>query len=306
MVLPPYYTILIICALSLFNFKTFAQDVEPRRWTSLPLKSNIIGVGYAYTSGKILFDPVVHIEDAKVNVNTFAIQYVRPFKLGNKLARVDVLLPYSIAQWEGLLGGIPQATSRNGLADPRLRLSVNFIGPSAMEANELQEYMVSHPVHTVVGASLSVTFPLGQYYEDKLLNLGQNRFVFRPQVGFVHTWRKWSYELTGSVFLYTNNNDFFNGKTRKQDPVFALQTHLVRRFKPGIWGSLSFGTGLAGQSIVNNQPNNDNQENILAGLSFAFPIMKQQSLKLVYIRSQTLTKIGGDTNTLNASWSVLF
>ncbi len=301
-----YYFTLFIYVLSLFSSKAYAQDIEPRRWTPLPLKTNIIGVGYGYTNGKIFFDPVIDVEDASVEGSAFVVQYVRPFKLGKKLARVDVQLPYTIARWEGLLGGAPASVKRSGFADPRLRLSVNFIGPSAMEAKELREYIMANPVHTVVGASLAVTFPFGQYYDDKLLNLGQNRFVFRPQVGFVHTWRSWSYELSGSVFLYSNNNNFFNGKTRRQNPVFEAQTHLIKRFKPGIWGSLSLGTGLAGQSIVNNLPNSDEQENIMAGLSFGFAITKSQAVKIFYIRSQTLSDIGGDTNSYGVVWSGIF
>lgn len=303
MVSPLYYIMLFLCSLSLFSSKAFAQDIEPRRWTSLPLKSNFIGVGYGYTNGKIFFDPVLHVEDATIEGNAFVLSYVRPFKLGKKLARFDVLLPYTIARWEGILGGIPESVRRSGFADPRLRLSVNILGPSAMGPKELQEYMVAHPIYTVVGASLSASLPLGQYFDDKLLNLGQNRFVFRPQVGLEHNWRNWSYELSGSVFLYTNNNNFFNGSTRKQDPVFEAQTHLIRRFKHRMWTSLSVGSGLAGQSIVNNQPNRDEQKNVMGALSFAFPIMKKQAVKIVYIRSQTLSDIGGDTNSLAVIWS---
>lgn len=276
------------------------------RWTPLPLKSKVIGVGYGFTYGKIFFDPVLDAEDATIDVSTFAVQYVHPFKLGKKLARLDVLLPYSRASWEGLLGGVPASVTRSGIADPRMRLSVNIIGPSAMESKELREYLIAHPVRTVVGVSLALTLPLGQYYDDKLLNLGQNRFVLRPQVGFVHTWGNWSYELTGSVFLYTNNNDFFNGVTRKQDPVFATQTHLIRRFKHGTWGSLSLGTGLGGQSIVNKLPNDDERGDVMAALSLGFPLMKKQAIKVVYMRSQTQNAIGSDTNSFSIIWSGIF
>lgn len=296
---------LYIWILLLFVTKVYTQDIEPRRWTPLPLKSNIVGFGYGYTEGHIAFDPVVEIENAGIKQNALALQYVRPFKLGKKLARLDVLIPYAIAHWDGLLNGIPASVNRSGFADPRLRLSVNIIGPSAMEPKELHEFLVAHPVFTVIGVSLAVSFPIGEYYNDKLLNLGQNRFIFRPQAGFTHTWGNWSYELTGSVFIYTNNNDFFNASVRKQDPVFAMQTHLIRRFNNNIWGSLSLGTGLAGQSIINNQPK-DEQENIMGALSIGFPILKQQGFKLVYIRSQTLTDVGGDTNTFGAVWSIIF
>jgi hypothetical protein len=204
------------------------------------------------------------------------------------------------------LTGTQASVKRNGFADPRLRLSVNIFGPDAMGPKEMQEYISTHPVYTVVGVSLAVTLPFGQYFEDKLLNLGQNRFVFRPQAGFVHTWRNWSFELTSSLYFFTNNNDFFGNTTRKQDPVFAAQTHLIRQFKNRMWGSISFGSGLAGQSVVNNLPNSDEREDILVALSFGFPVMKNQSFKLVYLRSQTLNNIGGNTNSLGVIWSGVY
>lgn len=243
---------LLLCLIGLLFFTgatACAQDIEPRRWTPLPLKNNFIGAGYVHTSGKIFFDPVLDVEDASIEVNTFIIDYVRPFHIGNKLARFDARLPYTTARWDGLLGGTPTSVTRHGFSDPRLRLSVHLLGPEAMDLAKMQDYMSAHSVYTVVGVSLAVTLPLGQYYNDKLLNLGQNRFVFRPQVGFVHNWRRWSYELTGSLYLFTNNNDFYNGGTRRQDPIFAMQTHLIYRFNHGIWSSVSLGSGLLGESF---------------------------------------------------------
>ena len=76
---------------------------------------------------------------------------------------------------------------RHGFDDPRLRLSVNFIGAPALKGKAYQAYRAAHPVNTVVGAALAVRLPLGEYKKDKLLNLGENRFVFRPQLGFVLT-----------------------------------------------------------------------------------------------------------------------
>ena len=98
------------------------------------------------------------------------------------------------------------------MGDPRLRLSVNFIGAPALRGKEFQAYRASHSINTVVGAALAVTLPLGEYEQEKLLNLGENRFIIRPQLGFVHTRGRWSYELTGSVFLYTDNDEFLGNK----------------------------------------------------------------------------------------------
>lgn len=201
---------------------------------------------------------------------------------------------------------MPTSVNRNGFADPRIRLSINFIGMSAMEPKEMRDYILAKPKRTSFGASIAVTLPLGQYFDEKLLNLGQNRFVFRPQIGMVHHWGNWSYELTASAMLFTNNTNFSNGKTRKQNVVFAAQTHLIRQFKSRTWASLSLGYGLSGQSIVNNQPNNDDRADVLGAFSFGFVLTKKQSLKLSYIRMETLKDIGANLNSYVMGWSLLF
>lgn len=285
---------------------TFSQDIEPRRWTSMPLGTNAIGIGISHVFGDIEFDPLLQTENATVTVNSIAIQYVRPFKIGNKQVRIDVLIPYSLAKWEGLLNGEKTSVERNGFADPRLRLSVNFFGPKAMTLKELQDFLKENSTYTTIGASLAISFPFGQYYDDKLLNLGTNVFVFRPQVGMVHTWGSWSYELSSSVFLYTNNNNFYINKTKKQEPLFAMQTHLNKQFKNRIWTTLSFGYGLGGHSIVNRQAKDDERGNFLGGLTAGMPITKKQSLKIVYGTTLTLKDIGANTNGFIIGWSTLF
>ena len=293
----------------LFLFATnylFSQDIEPKRWTSMPLGTNVIGVGMGHVFGDIEFDPLLQAENTSVTVNSIALQYVRPFKIGNKQARIDVMIPFSFAKWEGLLEGSSETIKRQGFADPRLRLSVNFIGPEAMTLKEFQTYKKENPVYTTVGASIAVSFPFGQYYSDKLLNLGTNTFVIRPQIGMVHTWNSWSYELTTSVFFYTDNTDFYGNQTKSQKPLFAMQTHLTKQFKHAIWTALSFGYGLGGHSIVNQHKKNDERGNFLGGLSLGMPIYKRQSLKFSYGTTITFKDIGANTNGFSLGWSTLF
>jgi len=300
-----FIKIIFFCSMFLFE-QGFAQDIEPRRWASLPLGSNVIGVGYAATIGDIFLDPLLQAEDVTVDINGFGVSYVRPFKFARKLARIDVTLPYAIARWEGLVSGEPASVNRSGFADPKIRLSINLLGAPASGPKELQAYLIEHPVNTTLGFSIAVTLPLGQYFEDKLLNLGQNQFVFVPQLGVVHNWRKWSYEFTGSAVFYGTNNNFFNGKKKKQDPSLAIQTHLIHNFKPGYWASISAAFGLGGQSIVNRQPNADDRKDLQGAISFGFPLVKRQGMKVAYVRSETLQDIGANLNILIVGWSILF
>ncbi len=283
-----------------------AQDLEPRRWTPLPLGTNVAGAGYAHTTGDVDFDPVLQLEDVTVDVDTWFLSHVNSFSLAGKLARFDVLLPWQKARWEGLHMGVPAEADRTGFADPRFRLSVNLLGAPDAGAEDLGKYMASHPINTVVGAALSVSVPLGEYYSDKLLNLGENRYTIRPQIGVVHTRGPWSYELTGSAFLFTDDNDFFNGKTREQDPIYAMQAHVVRMFKPGLWASLSAGYGKGGSSTIDGVKKNDERANFLSALSVGVPLSRTQGIKVAYIRARSRESVGSDTDSVAVGWSVFY
>lgn len=298
----------IVTALGLLSFTGlgFAQDIEPRRWTPLPIGMNILGLGVVHTDGDIALDPVLKLENVKVEIKTAVVSFLHSFKLLGQSARFDVRLPYKEAKWKGLLAGEPAYTERKGLGDPRLRLSFNFIGAPALKGKEFQAYRASHSTNTVVGAALAVTLPLGEYEQDKLLNLGENRFVIRPQLGFVHTRGHWSYELTGSVFLYTDNDEFLGNNKREQNPIYALQTHLNYQSSKRWWASIGAGYDLGGESKINGVEKDDRQRELLYGVSAGLPIGSRSSVKLTYIAGRTYEDTGQDTDSFALSCSIRF
>jgi len=273
------------------------QDLEPRRWTPLPPGLNVVGVGVVGTTGEVLFDPALQVEDASVDAATVAVSYVRSFRLAGTIARADVLLPWQHIRWNGLLQGQPASVTRVGLADPTLRLSMILAGGAASP---------SMP-HTVLGAAFAVTLPLGEYFGDKLLNVGQNRFIFRPQLGVVHSRGPWSYEVTANAYLFTDNKDFFGGGTREQDPLYSFEAHIIRAFrKPGHWVALSVGFGGYGRTIVDAVPVDDSQRLFLSALSYGIPLGKTQGLKLAWLHNRTNTAKGTNTDSFAIGWSTRF
>lgn len=187
----------LLCASS----AAFGQDVEPRRWAHLPVDSNLVGLAYAHTRGDVAFDPVLDISEASVDSDLLVASFLHTFAVGDRTGRLDVIVPVQSTTWEGLLAGTPASKSLTGLSDPWLRLSLNLLGAPALKGVEYMQYRGAHPVETVVGVALGVGLPLGEYDSAQLLNLGSNRFTFRPQVGVVHTRGPWSFELTGSTYL---------------------------------------------------------------------------------------------------------
>lgn len=299
-------SILSLAMLLLMYQNACAQDLEPRRWTPIPLGTHALGAGYSYSTGDVFFDPLLDIEDVEVRAHSFIANFVLPVKIANKLGTVSLLVPYSIADWNGLLSGESTSVNRTGFADPRLRASLILKGPPAGNAAEIRQYRLDNPVFTSIGVSMAIWIPIGEYFEDKLLNLGGNRFVFRPQVGMIHYWGKWSFELTGSVFIYTRNTEFFNNSDRAQRPTFAMQSHLVKQFNKGSWLSLSAGYGFGGESIINGQAAGDFRSNLLVSASYSFLIAKRQGLKLTYLHTEALENIGADTDNFILAWFISF
>lgn len=283
-----------------------AQDLEPRRWTPLPSGTTILGIGYGHTSGDIGFDPLLELEDTKVKSDFLIMNYTRFFSLAGKLMRFDALVPFQKAHWDGLLTGEPASAQRNGMGDPRFRLSVNLLNSPASKSTVSDDSKKT--INTVVGAAIAVNVPWGEYYEEKLLNLGSNHYAIRPQIGVVHTRGPWSYELTGSIFFFTDNDSFYNGNKLEQNPFYTVQAHIIRVLKPGVWGSLSAGYGQGSASKVNGVSKDDEREGFISALSFGIPIAPKQSLKFSYIWAKTKTHIEtrSQTNTFALGWSIRF
>ena len=258
----------------------------------------VVGIGVGVTQGDVLFDPALQIEDAEVEAEGAALSYVSAFRLGGKLARFDAVLPWQHTRYTGLLAGEPATTGRVGLADPMFRLSVILGGAQPDPAASSQ---------TVFGAAIAVVAPFGEYDSNRLINLGQNRWIFRPQIGFVHMRGRWSYELTASAYFFTDNDDFYGNTTREQDPLFAMQAHIIYALpRPGHWLSVSAGLGGYGRSIISGNRIDDEMRQSLGSLSWGIPLTLNQSLKLAYIRSRTNTSRGSDTDTLAIAWSRRF
>ncbi|HMB58628.1 MAG TPA: transporter [Xanthomonadales bacterium] len=265
---------------------------------------NIVGAGLVSTEGDIFFDPVLRLSDAKFEAYTAATSYIRTFELFGKASRVDFRVPYTMGRWEGILNGADVSTRRHGFNDPRVRFSMILMGAPPFKGKEFVEYVRSHPVRTSLGVGLSVTLPLGEYYPDRLINLGGNRYVVRPQMGVLHQHGPWQFEVTGLVSLYTDNSDFFGGTTLEQKPLWFVEGHVIRQFSRGMWGSISGGYSFGGTSHIDGVKTKGDDATRYYAISFGMSVSQQQSVKIAWVNSDTNVVIGSRNNSLILSWSM--
>ena len=281
-----------------------AQDLEPRRWSHLPVGQNTVGLGYVYTDANVFFNPALSISDASSRINSLGLTAIHSFDLAGKSARISALLPYSSGRWVGDVGGEFRIIDRKGTGDPRLRFSVNLYGAPALSGEEFTQYRAQHAINTVVGASLAVTLPLGRYCDDCLINISTNRWSVRPQMGVVHTRGPWSFELTGSVFLFSDNNNFVDSAILKQEPLYTLQTHVIYNFKPRTWISFGSAYGKGGRIQIDQQDTIFEVDNWVWSASFAFAISKSQGLRLAWLSGHSQNRVGRDSDNLLLNWSI--
>jgi hypothetical protein len=154
---------------------------------------------------------------------------------------VGFVAPYSVGHVEGFYIGEFTEVDRSGFRDPLVRFAFNLYGAPAMDLKGFAAYRQK----TNLGLSLAAALPLGEYDPTKLINLGSNRFSLKPEIGLSHLLGKWTLEIYGGVWLFTDNDDFYGGKTREQAAIGSLQIHVLYTFKPRLWVAVE-GTSTAG------------------------------------------------------------
>jgi len=274
-----------------------AQDIEPRAYSNAPVGVNFVIGGYAYTRGGIAFDTSLPITDPKLSTSSAVLGYARVLDIFGSSAKLSVIAPYTWLSGSAIYQGDPLERKVDGFGDPLVRLSVNFYGAPALTLPEFRTYQQD----LIVGASLQVSVPVGQYDDAKLVNLGTHRWSFKPEIGMSKAMGPWTLELQAAAAFFTTNDDFFNGNRRSQDPLYSLQGHAIYNFPSGVWGSLDATYFTGGRTTLNGTLQNDLQENWRFGATLAFPVDVHHSIKL-YGSSGVSARTGNNFDLVGIAW----
>jgi hypothetical protein len=274
-----------------------AQDLEPRAYSNSPVGLNFLVASYAYSEGSVLTDPSLPVDNAGIETSAGVLGYATTFGVGGQSAKFDLVLPTVSLSAHGDLAGVRRERNVTGLADPLIRFSVNLYGAPALTAEEFKEYKQD----LIIGASLRVGVPLGQYDEERLINIGAHRWSFRPEVGLSKALGPWTLELTTGAVIYTNNGEFFGGHTRQQDPIVSVQGGVTYSFRPGCWMGLNASWYTGGSTTVDDVKKDDTQEGMRFGATFAVPINRHHSLKL-YALTGLNANADRDLDVVGLAW----
>jgi hypothetical protein len=290
----PLFTVVVFLTMAI---DIYAQDLEPRAYTNIPVGLNFVVAGYGYTAGGVLFDPAVPLDNAHIKIHGAVLAYARSIKIGKMSGKIDMIVPYAWLSGTADFQGQPVSRDVSGFGDPRVRITVNFIGAPALPLSGFKDYKQN----LVVGASLQVLMPVSQYDADRLVNIGTNRFTFKPELGISKTFWHLFVELAAGAAFYTDNHDFYQGKTRSQAPIGSIQGHIVYNIWRGIWVAVDGTYYWGGRTIVDGVEGNDLQENSRFGFTFALPVNLHNSLKL-HISTGVSTRTGSDFDAIGIAW----
>lgn len=289
--------VLAVTAFALMAWEARGQDLEPRTYSNIPVGLNFLIAGYGYSVGGVVTDPSFPLEDGDVQIHSTVLAYARAVDVWGTSGKFDVVLPFAWVSGTATFQGQPREREVSGLADPRFRFSVNLYGAPALSLQEFADYKQD----LIIGASLQVSAPLGQYDSSKLLNIGTNRWSIKPELGVSKALGPLTLELDAGVTFYTNNDDFLNGMTLEQDPIYAVQGHLIYNFGAGVWGALDATYYTGGRTTVDGVKGDNVQENTRLGLTVALPVNRHNSIKL-YASTGVFARTGSNFNTGGIVW----
>jgi hypothetical protein len=278
------------------------QELEPRAYSPSPVGTSFLVVSGTRSTGGVFTDPSLPITDVQATVDVLGVGLGRTVGIGGKQVLLLALLPVVWGEASGEIGEDRRSASRTGLADPRVKVSMILRGSPAMT----RAAFARAPRRTIVGTSLTVGPPLGQYDETKLVNLGSNRWSFKPEIGISHPLGRWTIDAYAGVWFFTENHEYYPGSsTRSQEPITALQGHLSYTLGRRAWLSVNGTWYSGGTTSIDRVEKADLQRNSRLGATLALPMGSRQSLKFAYSAGAT-TRVGADFRTFTVAWQLVF
>lgn len=287
----------VAAVLAVGSTAAYAQQMDPRAYANVPVGLNFLIAGYGHSQGDVLLDPSVPVENAQAKIDTMVLGYARSIAVFGQSGTLAVAVPYASIFATGQLDEASSSVRRSGFGDAALRMTVNLYGAPALSLQDFRDYRQD----LIIGASLLVSAPSGRYDPSKLVNIGTNRWTVKPELGISQALGRWTLEAAAGVTFFTDNDQYLGTNTRKQEPLYAAQGHVIYNFPSGIWGSLDTTYYVGGRTSVNDGLKNDLQQTWRWGATVSVPVNRANSIKL-YVATGASSRAGTDFDTFGVAW----
>jgi hypothetical protein len=269
-----------------------AQFTDPRSYDNSPVGVNQIELAYAYARANTSIDPAIVIEGARFDLNQGTVSYTRYLSFFGRMAWIEPSIP--IASLSGSISGTNIRGATNGAGDSSYQVAMLLKGGPAMDVAEFANFKPT----TTLGMSLTFTAPTGRYSPDKILNLGSDRWSFKPEFAVSYPFgpqQKWELDAYTNSYFYTDNTSYHGKELLRQQALLGIEGHISYSFLSNLVGSLDTRYSFRGDTYVNNQNENDSQKNFLLGSEITLSLNARNSLSMVL--AKTLVNQNGPSAT---------
>ncbi len=285
-----------------------AQDLAPRAYLITPVHSNAITLTWSFYDGGLNFNGTIPITGAAGTYHVPIVTLYHSLSFFGRSANLTASLPYAAGTFSGTVLGTERSIYRSGLLDFSARLSVNLIGGPAMQPRQFVKWKQKR----ILGVSLKIVAPTGQYDPAKLVNWSINRWAFKPELGYSQRWGNWMLDAYAGAWFYTMNPEFYSQPKplpQTESPIGSFEGHLsydLQRFgwlkgKRG-WASLDGNFWWGGVTALNGIRNLDTrQTGSRIGGTISLPYSRHQSIKIAY-SDGTYIRFGGNYQNVQVAW----
>ena len=278
-----------------------AQDLAPRAYMITPVHGNAVTLTWSFYDGGLNLNGTIPITGATGTYSVSAVSLYHAFSFWGRSANVTASLPYGVGTFSGNVLGANHSVYRSGLFDFSARFSVNLMGGPALQPQDFVKWKQKR----ILGASLKIVAPTGQYSPTKLVNWGINRWAFKPELGYSERWGHWVLDGYGGIWFYTANPAYYaipEPKPQTQEPIGSFEGHLSYSFTARAWASVDGNFWWGGVTALNSLPNlATKQTGSRLGGTVSIPFTKHQSVKVAFSHG-TYIRFGGDYSNLQVAW----
>jgi hypothetical protein len=255
------------------------QELEPRSYSAAPVDSNFAVGAVSNSTGTVPVDPTLPLSDVRPSINTVTLSFTHTFRLGGRTANWAVAIPYLGGRINATAAGQPETLSRVGFADLRGRFGINLLGPALTPS----DFACRKP-STTLGLSMTVIMPTGTYDRRQFINVGSNRWTFKPEIGLEQPMGKWFADLSAGLWVFGENVDYFGGQVLRQAPLGIFQFHTGYTFRQNQWLAIDANYYSGGATQTGGGASLNSLANSRYGLTFSQPVGSGLSTKVSWSR----------------------
>ena len=272
------------CALAILHGpdEARAQFTDAHNYDNTPVGVNQLELGYAFVHANASIDTSLVIAGANLNLNQALIDYTYYFGLFDRLTWVQAALP--VARLGGSITGSNIESSIAGSGDSSYALAMLLKGGPALSVAQFDNYRPT----TTVGVSFTFTAPTGLYNADRILNLGSDRWSFKPEIALSHPFgpeQKWQLDAYANAYFYTDNTSYHGREILRQEPLAGLEGHISYSFNDNLWVSLDTRYSFRGATFVDGADQNNAQQNVMFGSEMNLSLNSRHSLLFEFVKA---------------------